>query len=227
MTTTRIGVVTDTHVGDELPALPNEVLERLAEVDLVVHAGDLVEPDILQDLARVAPVIAVRGNHDRNRSLPHSALLRVGGHRIAVVHGIRPAPIELGSALAFTFLGRLDVNSHCRALARLTPPADLVVFGHIHIPVDRTLAGTRFYSPGPVYQPELDPDFSWEGVPRRMYRRLRQRIPAHARRPAIGLLEVSTDGIAVQTIYLDRPIVPGGPATGVDQPTATGSEFAR
>ena len=78
MTTTRIGVVTDTHVGDELPALPNEVLERLAEVDLVVHAGDLVEPDILEDLARVAPVIAVRGNHDRNRSLPHSALLRVG-----------------------------------------------------------------------------------------------------------------------------------------------------
>ena len=212
MNPTRIGIVTDTHVGDELPTLPSEVLERLAGVDLVIHAGDLVDPGVLDDLAHVAPVVAVRGNHDRNSDLPHAALLRVGAHSIAVVHGVRPAPVELGSALAFTFLGRLDVNRHCRALSRQVPTADLVVFGHIHIPMDRTLGRTRFYSPGPVYQPELDPDFSWDGVPRRMYRRLRRRIPEYARRPAVGLLEVSRDAITARTIHLERPITPNGPA---------------
>ena len=213
MTATTIGVVTDTHVGDELPRLPTEVLERLSGVDLVLHAGDLVDPSVLEDLRTVAPVVAVRGNHDHQSDLPDVVLVRAGGQRIAVLHGIRPAPIELGSALAFTFLGRLDVERHCRALAHQAPAADLVVFGHIHIPIDRKIGGTRFYSPGPVYQPELDPSFSWDSVSRRMYRKLRERIPAHARRPAIGIVHLNAYGIDAGTVHLDGPIAPDGPTS--------------
>ena len=108
--------------------------------------------------------------------------------------------------------GRLAVDDHCRALARQVPPADLVVFGHLHIPIDRTLAGTRFYSPGSVYQPELDPAFSWDGAVRRLYARVRRRLPASAKRPAVGLVEVDGSEMTITTRYLRRPLVPDGPA---------------
>jgi putative phosphoesterase len=61
----RIGVLADTHVGEHLPALPPEVLERFDGVDLIVHAGDVAVPRVLEELAEGAPVAAVRGNHDR------------------------------------------------------------------------------------------------------------------------------------------------------------------
>ena len=54
----RIGVVTDTHVGDHLPALPPEVLERFDGVDLIIHGGDVNDPRVLDELREVAPVAA-------------------------------------------------------------------------------------------------------------------------------------------------------------------------
>jgi uncharacterized protein len=61
----RIGVVADTHVGEYLDALPAGTLEALEGCDLVLHAGDLSVPSVLEDLEQVAPVVAVRGDHDR------------------------------------------------------------------------------------------------------------------------------------------------------------------
>ncbi len=52
----RIGIVTDTHVGDRLPVLPEEVCEVLAGVDLVIHAGDHTAPGVARRLAELAPV---------------------------------------------------------------------------------------------------------------------------------------------------------------------------
>ena len=62
---TRIGVVADSHVGEYLDALPAELFAALHGCDLVLHAGDISRPWVLDELARIAPVVAVRGDHDQ------------------------------------------------------------------------------------------------------------------------------------------------------------------
>ena len=64
-TSTRIGVVADSHVGECLASLPPEVGERLAGVDLILHAGDITDVSVLRHLGDIAPVVAVQGDHDR------------------------------------------------------------------------------------------------------------------------------------------------------------------
>lgn len=80
----RIAVVSDTH-----GLLPQRVLEACAGADHIVHAGDVGSRLVLDELARVAPVTAVRGNRDRDAlglELPAEALGEVAGLRFAVAH---------------------------------------------------------------------------------------------------------------------------------------------
>jgi putative phosphoesterase len=208
----RVGVLTDTHVGDELTRLPEEVLERLADADLILHAGDLIEPGVLGELEQIAPVVAVRGNHDPGDLVaPDRTVLEIEGARIGLTHGIRPMVVERLSAAAWVATGRLDIAGHCRALVRGFPPVDCVVFGHLHIPVRRMVGTTLCFSPGPVYQPESDPSFDWSSRSRRIYRAVRSRLPASYRRPAIGMLDVSRGRIRARAIALDEPLGPGAP----------------
>ncbi len=91
----RLGVLSDTHIPHRLAALPPAVPEifRAATVSLILHAGDVDEPDVLDALSAVAPVIAVRGNvhlASRSRSsshLPYAVHLEVMGQRIVLTHG--------------------------------------------------------------------------------------------------------------------------------------------
>jgi putative phosphoesterase len=79
-----IAVIADTH-----GLLPQRVLEACAGADHIIHAGDVGSRDIVDRLARLAPVSVVRGNRDRDefgRSLPDEALGEVAGLRFAVVH---------------------------------------------------------------------------------------------------------------------------------------------
>lgn len=209
----RIGVVTDTHVGDELERLPPEVGRRLAGVDLILHAGDLCEPGVLSELREIAPVVAVQGNHDSPASgLPLGTVIDLNGTRIGLIHGTRPGTIEALSAASWLALGHLPLTSHLRALRRrLGAPVDLIVTGHLHLPLRRVIDGTLFFSPGSVYQPELDPSFAWDGRMRRIYARLRGRLPASWKRPAVGIIEVGIAGLATHAIPLTEPIHPGGP----------------
>ncbi len=203
----RVGIVTDTHVGDELPRLPMEVLERLRGVDLIIHAGDLVTPSVLADLEHVAPVVAVRGNHDpASSTTPDQTVLELDGLRIGLTHGIRPAVIEQLSAAAWIATGRLNIVGHCRALVRRFPPVDCVVFGHLHIPIRQMIGPTLCFSPGSVYQPEGDPGFDWSSRSRRIYRTVRQRLPHSFRRSAIGLLDIADGQVRARAIELTRPL---------------------
>lgn len=209
----RIGVVADTHVGDELPRLPPEVCDTLDRVgvDLILHAGDLCEPGVLDDLAAVAPVVAVRGNHDpAGLGLPEHATVPAGGHRIGLTHGVRRSAVEMASAAAFLATGRLRMTGHCRALRRAFPAVDAVVFGHLHLPACRVVEGVLYFSPGSVYQPELDPAFAWTGLERRIYRRVRRRMRPEQRRSAIGVIDAGERLIA-RIVPLRGPIHPRGP----------------
>ena len=132
---TNLLLLADTHVPKRARALSAQVWRAVEEADLVVHAGDWVEPGLLDELqARSAALLGVWGNNDgaelRSR-LPEVAHATVEGLRIAVVHETGPAA------------GRE------RRCEEAHPGVDLLVFGHSHIPWDSTSpAGLRLLNPG-------------------------------------------------------------------------------
>ena len=86
--TLRVGVLSDTHVGEYLPALPQSVYEALAGVDLIIHCGDLSSREVIGELEHLAPVYAVAGNHDAGiNNLPRRIIITIGGYRFGVIHG--------------------------------------------------------------------------------------------------------------------------------------------
>jgi putative phosphoesterase len=205
----RIGVVADTHVGDHLARLPPEVLEVLDGVDLILHAGDLSHAAVLEELGRVAPVVAVRGNHDERMGLtglPRDVLVHVGGARIGLTHGSRAAAVELAAGLASLATGRTRLLGFDRAMRRRFRDVDCVVVGHLHLPIHRLVEGVLLFSPGAVYLPEHDPGYDWSGPGGRAYRHFRRGLPAAARVPSVGLIEVGPAGLRATVVPLARPI---------------------
>lgn len=131
--------MSDTHLPRRAKQLPEELLSRVAEADVVVHAGDWVDTATLDLLERRArTLVAVYGNNDGDElreRLPETARAELGGVRFAVVHETGPAR------------GR---EQRC---ADRYPDADVLVFGHSHIPWDTAAArpggGTlRLLNPG-------------------------------------------------------------------------------
>ncbi|WP_182113784.1 MULTISPECIES: metallophosphoesterase [unclassified Actinotalea] len=133
--TTRLLLLADTHVPARSRGLPRAVWDLVEQADLVVHAGDWVDVALLDELAaRSRDLLACWGNNDgpalRTR-LPEVARRTVEGVRFAVVH-------ETGAA----------AGRERRADAAY-PDADVLVFGHSHIPWDTTTpSGLRLLNPG-------------------------------------------------------------------------------
>lgn len=119
----RIALVSDTH-----NLVRPELLRFLAGCDAIVHAGDICESAVLDALAAVAPLTAVRGNNDRGdwaEALPVQTTLAIGGVRIAVVHE----------------LPHLSGDPAADGIA-------LVVSGHSHKPSRETRDGVLYVNPG-------------------------------------------------------------------------------
>ena len=131
---TEIVVLADTHIRPgSTRRLPPEVYAALREADLVLHAGDVVTAAVLEELATFAPTLAVLGNNDTGLvgQLPEQRVFTVDGLQVAMIH-------DSGA--------RKGRESRLR---RLFPTADLVVFGHSHIPIDSAgLDGQRLFNPG-------------------------------------------------------------------------------
>jgi uncharacterized protein len=153
-----IGVLSDTHVPSRMRALPPTLLERLAGVDLLLHAGDLDDPAILDELARIAPVWAVCGNvhfqapWPNDRSLPLYLDLEIEGQRILLTHGHLSFWNTLREKL-WLFLPNMPGRANRRIMERLTrtfPSADVYIFGHSHRPLIQRRAAGLFVNPGAV-----------------------------------------------------------------------------
>ena len=127
-------MLSDTHAPRYWKACPPEVARRLDGVDLILHAGDVCRATVLEELAAFAPVRAVLGNNDEPDvaawGAPETLRLDLDGLPAAMVHDAGPAA------------GRT------RRLRRRFPGAELVVFGHSHIPLDLTADGVRIFNPG-------------------------------------------------------------------------------
>src|SRR5262245_6968572 len=188
--------------------MPAKVFEVFAGVDLILHAGDVNARSTLDALARVAPVQAVRGDHDRELSdLPRVRELTVDGLRIVLVHGERGRWIEEPETFLWTItLGWFRPHTDLpRTLRRRFPNADVIVYGHTHRADARMIDGTLVFNPGGVHQ--------WNSATAR--RRLAQRpgwfewcwlqVARHLRRvepPAVGLLEVAGGGVMHRIVGL-------------------------
>jgi putative phosphoesterase len=130
----RIVVLSDTHAPRRWKSCPAAVASQLRGADLILHAGDVCTAPVLDELAQYAPVTAVIGNNDGPDiaawGAAETAALAADGLRIAMIH-------DSGAAT-----GRL-----ARLRARF-PEAQLVVFGHSHIPLDAADATLRIFNPG-------------------------------------------------------------------------------
>jgi uncharacterized protein len=133
----RIGVLSDTHIPARARALPPALFTIFDGVDLILHAGDLVEERILTELAALAPVEAVAGNMDSfflHMKLGRKKVLDLGGFRIGLVHG------DMGSDRSKTPQRALETFKKDRV--------QCVVFGHSHQPCLQTENGVILFNPG-------------------------------------------------------------------------------
>lgn len=129
----RLAIIADTHMPRGRRRLPERCLEELRAADLIVHAGDFSEPEVLEGLRELGPVVAVHGNVDSPRllaELPESVAFEAAGATLGVLHDAGPAQ------------GRLE-----RMRARF-PEADAVIFGHSHMPLLEQRDGFQIFNPG-------------------------------------------------------------------------------
>jgi uncharacterized protein len=122
-------VIADTHIPRRARTLPQPLIPYLERADLVLHAGDLMEPALLDELAAYAPVRAVRGNMDPE-GLPETLELEFGGVRVAMIHDSGPK------------------RGRRARMRRRFPDARVVVFGHSHIPLLEDEDGLMLLNPG-------------------------------------------------------------------------------
>jgi hypothetical protein len=132
----RIGVISDTHIPERAKAIPQKILNDFKAVDMVIHVGDLVEPDVLEQLrSSCKDVRAVWGNMDPQelRSiLPQKEIIKAGKYRIGVMHGYgNPAHL----------LGNLKEEFK-------NDNVNLVIFGHSHQPFNEKKDNVRYFNPG-------------------------------------------------------------------------------
>ena len=121
----RVGVVSDTH-----GLLRPQAVAALGGVDLIVHAGDIGAPEVLDGLRELAPVIAIRGNNDRGswaERLPTTEVVEVGGALLYLVHDV----------------GDLDLDPAAAGF-------HAVVSGHSHRPSVDQRGGVLFLNPGSI-----------------------------------------------------------------------------
>lgn len=131
----RLLLIADTHVPKRARDLPPQVWDAVDAADVVVHAGDWVEPGLLDALeARARRLVACWGNNDGDelrRRLPERADVELGGLRFTVTH-------ETGGT----------AGREAR-MAKAYPDTDVLVFGHSHIPWHTTAeTGLRLLNPG-------------------------------------------------------------------------------
>ncbi|WP_077086854.1 metallophosphoesterase family protein [Mycobacterium rhizamassiliense] len=131
----RLLLIADTHVPKRARELPARLWDEVAAADVVVHAGDWVTVELVDELqSRSARLVACWGNNDGpdvRARLPERADVTLAGVHLTVVH-------ETGAS-----------SGRDARMSRLYPDTDVLVFGHSHIPWDTmTTTGLRLLNPG-------------------------------------------------------------------------------
>ena len=124
-----VGIISDTH-----GRLPHSVAQAFNGVDLIIHAGDIGDPDILKELEKIAPTIAVRGNMDMGQwaqQLPTDKAFEISRTLLHVIHDAY----------------RLKLKSNDNE-------PDVVISGHTHLPLQEENQGVLYVNPGSAGYPK-------------------------------------------------------------------------
>lgn len=125
-----IGIISDTH-----GRLPQSVPKVFNKTDLIIHAGDIGDPEIIDALARIAPTKTVRGNMDMGkwtRQLPKNETITINHHRLVVIHNVYDLDLRAGAY-----------------------PYHVVIYGHTHRPQVDKQQGVLYVNPGSAVQPRF------------------------------------------------------------------------
>ena len=137
-------VLSDTHIRRRgRRKLPDAAYAHLDRADVILHAGDILVGEVLDELGGFAPVHAVLGNNDVELVglLPETVELEIDGVRLAMIHDSGPAQGRAGR------------------MRRRFPDADVVVFGHSHIPWDDAgVDGQLLFNPGSATERRAQPN---------------------------------------------------------------------
>ncbi len=130
----RIAVLADTHVT-KLEYLPRKIVDALSTVDLIIHAGDFTDVQLLNELKQLNEVKAVHGNMDSRELksvLPIKEIVEAKDRRIGITHG-SGAPWRIEERVRKVFESdRLDI----------------IVYGHSHRPQNKVINDVLFFNPG-------------------------------------------------------------------------------
>jgi hypothetical protein len=176
----RIGLIADTHIPEACEHLPAAVFAVFSGVDLVMHAGDVYINQVLDELQKIAPVLAALGNGDEGLdghrfklapdervSIAH--LIEVEGVRIGLAHAL-PTPDETSEAV---FMNAMEVH--------FGGPVDVLVMGHSHLEGVVRFGRTLVVNPGSATLPRNLVD-----------------VPG-----TVGILEITVDGqVSAEIIQL-------------------------
>jgi hypothetical protein len=129
----RVGVLSDTHVPTAARSLPPAVFELFKNVDLILHAGDILELSVLDELRAIAPVEAVAGNMDDAEvrlELPDKKIIPLGAFKVGLIHG------------------KYKIDVQREMIRKEFDDIDLIVYGHSHIPFWGKVHGVYYLNPG-------------------------------------------------------------------------------
>jgi len=129
----KIGIISDTHVPGAASSLPPVVFEIFKDVDLILHAGDIVELSVLDELRAMAPVEAVAGNMDGpevHLKLPSKKVLTLHNFSVGLIHG------------------KYKIDIQKEMIRKEFDDVDLIVYGHSHTPFWGNIDGIFYLNPG-------------------------------------------------------------------------------
>lgn len=127
----KVGVLSDTHIPLRAKKIPGKIIELFSDVDLILHAGDIVDRTVIEELESIAKVEVVKGNMDESDNpYPIKKVLNVGEIKIGLIHGYGPP---------FGIRGRIRKEFD---------ELDVIVYGHSHKPYNRIENGVLFFNPG-------------------------------------------------------------------------------
>jgi uncharacterized protein len=149
----KIGVLSDTHVPDMLPELPRSVIDVLSGVDIILHAGDVSDLRVLEQLEPLAQTYAVSGNCESpavQRFLQETLRLEFANRAIGLIHGHRAFEGNVLQRCRLQFdagARRLALQAHVLSQFK---DVHVIVFGHSHEPYIKMHDGVLLFNPGSV-----------------------------------------------------------------------------
>ena len=130
----RIGLISDTHIPEAAQELPSQIAEAFRGVELILHAGDIYIPSVLDDLERIAPVLVAKGDDDssdmlKDKRVKGKHVLKLEGHTLWLIHE-RP----------YSYMYTSNQKG--------SDAPDIIVFGHEHATFVQRHGSILFVNPG-------------------------------------------------------------------------------